>query len=34
MQVPFLADLVSPVDPTNPWSFLNYLRHLFEADCA
>ncbi|GAA2818609.1 SidA/IucD/PvdA family monooxygenase [Kitasatospora paracochleata] len=27
MQVPFLADLVSLVDPTNPWSFLNYLRH-------
>ncbi|WP_280700722.1 SidA/IucD/PvdA family monooxygenase [Kitasatospora sp. GP82] len=26
MQVPFLADLVSLVDPTNPWSFLNYLR--------
>ncbi|WP_078661283.1 GNAT family N-acetyltransferase [Streptomyces sp. NRRL B-24484] len=27
MQVPFLADLVSLVDPTSPWSFLNYLRH-------
>ncbi|MEV0532153.1 SidA/IucD/PvdA family monooxygenase [Kitasatospora sp. NPDC050463] len=26
MQVPFLADLVSLVDPTNRWSFLNYLR--------
>ncbi|MEU3495819.1 lysine N(6)-hydroxylase/L-ornithine N(5)-oxygenase family protein [Kitasatospora cineracea] len=26
MQVPFLADLVTLVDPTNPWSFLNYLR--------
>ncbi|MER7706890.1 SidA/IucD/PvdA family monooxygenase [Kitasatospora sp. NPDC097605] len=26
MQVPFLADLVSLVDPTNPWSFLNHLR--------
>ncbi|MFF2044661.1 lysine N(6)-hydroxylase/L-ornithine N(5)-oxygenase family protein [Kitasatospora sp. NPDC058170] len=26
MQVPFLADLVSLADPTNPWSFLNYLR--------
>ncbi|WP_027344425.1 lysine N(6)-hydroxylase/L-ornithine N(5)-oxygenase family protein [Hamadaea tsunoensis] len=26
LQVPFLADLVSLVDPTNPWSFLNYLR--------
>ncbi|MBV2151666.1 lysine N(6)-hydroxylase/L-ornithine N(5)-oxygenase family protein [Kitasatospora sp. SUK 42] len=26
MQVPFLADLVSLVDPTSPWSFLNYLR--------
>ncbi|MEV6207674.1 GNAT family N-acetyltransferase [Kitasatospora sp. NPDC051914] len=27
MQVPFLADLVSLVDPTSPWTFLNYLRH-------
>ncbi|MEY9876863.1 lysine N6-hydroxylase [Streptacidiphilus sp. MAP12-33] len=26
MQVPFLADLVSLVDPTSPWSFLAYLR--------
>lgn len=26
MQVPFLADLVSLVDPGNPWSFLSYLR--------
>ena len=26
LQVPFLADLVSLVDPTNPWSFLAYLR--------
>ncbi|WP_037973688.1 lysine N(6)-hydroxylase/L-ornithine N(5)-oxygenase family protein [Streptomyces sp. NRRL WC-3742] len=26
MQVPFLADLVSLVDPTSRWSFLNYLR--------
>ncbi|HEX4700796.1 MAG TPA: SidA/IucD/PvdA family monooxygenase [Pseudonocardiaceae bacterium] len=26
LQVPFLADLVSLVDPTSPWSFLNYLR--------
>ncbi|WP_018687163.1 lysine N(6)-hydroxylase/L-ornithine N(5)-oxygenase family protein [Actinokineospora enzanensis] len=26
LQVPFLADLVSLVDPTNPLSFLNYLR--------
>ncbi|WP_395294158.1 lysine N(6)-hydroxylase/L-ornithine N(5)-oxygenase family protein [Kitasatospora hibisci] len=26
MQVPFLADLVSLVDPANRWSFLNYLR--------
>ncbi|MGW4466461.1 lysine N(6)-hydroxylase/L-ornithine N(5)-oxygenase family protein [Micromonospora sp. NPDC004704] len=26
LQVPFLADLVSLVDPTNRWSFLNYLR--------
>ncbi|WP_063770171.1 lysine N(6)-hydroxylase/L-ornithine N(5)-oxygenase family protein [Streptacidiphilus melanogenes] len=25
MQVPFLADLVSLVDPTSPWSFLAYL---------
>ncbi|KAB8168748.1 SidA/IucD/PvdA family monooxygenase [Streptomyces sp. 3MP-14] len=27
LQVPFLADLVTLADPTNPWSFLNYLRH-------
>ncbi|MGW5674283.1 lysine N(6)-hydroxylase/L-ornithine N(5)-oxygenase family protein [Streptomyces sp. NPDC003860] len=26
LQVPFLADLVSLVDPASPWSFLNYLR--------
>ncbi|MFF7975426.1 SidA/IucD/PvdA family monooxygenase [Streptomyces sp. NPDC007905] len=26
IQVPFLADLVTLVDPTSPWSFLNYLR--------
>jgi lysine N6-hydroxylase len=26
LQVPFLADLVSLVDPSNPWSFLGYLR--------
>jgi lysine N6-hydroxylase len=26
IQVPFLADLVTLVDPTNPLSFLNYLR--------
>ncbi|MCI0686239.1 MAG: SidA/IucD/PvdA family monooxygenase [Sporichthyaceae bacterium] len=26
VQVPFLADLVSLVDPTNWWSFLSYLR--------
>ena len=26
MQVPYLADLVSLVDPTSPWSFLAYLR--------
>jgi lysine N6-hydroxylase len=26
LQVPFLADLVSLVDPSSPWSFLNYLR--------
>lgn len=26
VQVPFLADLVSLVDPTNPLSFLNYLK--------
>ncbi|MGA4850934.1 lysine N(6)-hydroxylase/L-ornithine N(5)-oxygenase family protein [Streptomyces sp. G5(2025)] len=26
LQVPFLADLVSLVDPTSPWSFLNYMR--------
>lgn len=27
LQVPFMADLVSMVDPTNPFSFLNYLKH-------
>ncbi|MFQ6199254.1 lysine N(6)-hydroxylase/L-ornithine N(5)-oxygenase family protein [Streptomyces sp. NPDC000405] len=26
LQVPFLADLVSLVDPTSPWSFLGYLK--------
>ena len=26
LQVPFLADLVTMVDPTSPWSFLSYLR--------
>ncbi|MGH0434990.1 lysine N(6)-hydroxylase/L-ornithine N(5)-oxygenase family protein [Bacillus basilensis] len=26
LQVPFLADLVSMVDPTSPYSFLNYLN--------
>jgi lysine N6-hydroxylase len=26
LQVPFLADLVTMVDPTNPWSFLAYLK--------
>ncbi|MDI2128642.1 lysine N(6)-hydroxylase/L-ornithine N(5)-oxygenase family protein [Yinghuangia seranimata] len=26
LQVPFLADLVTLVDPTSPWSFLAYLR--------
>jgi lysine N6-hydroxylase len=26
LQVPFLADLVTLVDPTSSWSFLNYLR--------
>lgn len=26
LQVPFLADLVSLVDPTSPWSYLAYLR--------
>lgn len=26
LQVPFLADLVSLVDPASPWSFLSYLR--------
>src|SRR5580698_8559085 len=26
LQVPFLADLVSLVDPTSRWSFLSYLR--------
>ncbi len=25
MQVPYLADLVTPVEPTNPFSYLNYL---------
>ncbi|MFW1810433.1 lysine N(6)-hydroxylase/L-ornithine N(5)-oxygenase family protein [Acinetobacter ursingii] len=27
LQVPFMADLVSMVDPTSPYSFLNYLKH-------
>ncbi|MFI6346862.1 lysine N(6)-hydroxylase/L-ornithine N(5)-oxygenase family protein [Streptomyces sp. NPDC050560] len=27
LQVPYLADLVTLADPTNPWSFLNYQRH-------
>ncbi|GAA0951437.1 lysine N(6)-hydroxylase/L-ornithine N(5)-oxygenase family protein [Nonomuraea longicatena] len=27
LQVPFLADLVTMVEPTSPWSYLNYLRH-------
>ncbi|WP_461009845.1 lysine N(6)-hydroxylase/L-ornithine N(5)-oxygenase family protein [Streptomyces capparidis] len=27
LQVPFLADLVTLVDPTSPWTFLNHLRH-------
>ena len=26
LQVPFLADLVTLVDPTSPWSYLSYLR--------
>ena len=26
LQVPFLADLVSMVDPTSKYSFLNYLK--------
>ncbi|MEI7032515.1 lysine N(6)-hydroxylase/L-ornithine N(5)-oxygenase family protein [Streptomyces pratensis] len=26
LQVPFLADLVSLVEPTSPWSFLHYLK--------
>ncbi|GGK01787.1 monooxygenase [Streptomyces camponoticapitis] len=26
LQVPFLADLVTLVDPSSPWSFLSYLR--------
>ncbi|WP_049924341.1 lysine N(6)-hydroxylase/L-ornithine N(5)-oxygenase family protein [Halopiger djelfimassiliensis] len=26
LEVPFLADLVTMADPTNPYSFLNYLR--------
>lgn len=25
LQVPFLADLVSPVDPTSPFSYINYI---------
>ncbi len=31
MQTSYLTDLVTPVDPTNPYSFLNYLcnRNLF-----
>ncbi|MCQ4081464.1 SidA/IucD/PvdA family monooxygenase [Streptomyces sp. RB6PN25] len=27
LQVPFLADLVTLVDPTSPWSFLSYLKN-------
>ncbi|HCW4247394.1 SidA/IucD/PvdA family monooxygenase [Acinetobacter baumannii] len=27
LQVPFMADLVSMVEPTSPFSFLNYLKH-------
>lgn len=27
LQVPFMADLVSMIDPTSPFSFLNYLKH-------
>lgn len=27
LQVPFLADLVSLVEPTSPWSFLNYIKN-------
>ncbi|MFD9819987.1 lysine N(6)-hydroxylase/L-ornithine N(5)-oxygenase family protein [Streptomyces violascens] len=27
LQVPFLADLVTLVDPASPWSFLSYLKH-------
>ena len=27
MQTSYLKDLVTPVDPTNPYSFLNYLVH-------
>ncbi|MFE9456888.1 lysine N(6)-hydroxylase/L-ornithine N(5)-oxygenase family protein [Streptomyces californicus] len=26
LQVPFLADLVSLVEPTSPWSYLNYVK--------
>ncbi|MFE9697083.1 lysine N(6)-hydroxylase/L-ornithine N(5)-oxygenase family protein [Streptomyces sp. NPDC006270] len=26
LQVPFLADLVSLVEPTSPWSYLNYIK--------
>ncbi|MFI1826488.1 lysine N(6)-hydroxylase/L-ornithine N(5)-oxygenase family protein [Streptomyces sp. NPDC020412] len=26
LQVPFLADLVSLVEPTSPWSFLNFIK--------
>ncbi|RII18405.1 L-lysine N6-monooxygenase [Streptomyces sp. YIM 130001] len=26
LQVPFLADLVTLADPTNPWTFLNHLK--------
>ncbi|HZG70901.1 MAG TPA: SidA/IucD/PvdA family monooxygenase, partial [Chondromyces sp.] len=26
LQVPFMADVVTMVDPTNPFSFLNYLH--------
>ncbi|TKD71401.1 lysine N(6)-hydroxylase/L-ornithine N(5)-oxygenase family protein [Pseudalkalibacillus hwajinpoensis] len=27
LQVPFMADLVTMADPTNPYSYLNYLKH-------
>jgi len=28
LQVPFLADLVLPVDPTSPYTFVNYLKEI------